>query len=80
MKDFPPFCFSLIRFLGFVNKIGMAYEAEEISSGFGVHLSLPMIREAKEKKDVLSREDAKKVSLTLFPSEKLSLVLEDEKL
>ncbi|KAL7643582.1 UNVERIFIED_CONTAM: hypothetical protein RMT77_005565 [Armadillidium vulgare] len=48
-------------FLGFVNKIGMAYEADEIASGFGVHFSLPMIRDARDKKSELTREEARKL-------------------
>lgn len=52
----------ICRFLGYVDKIGTAFEAKEIGSAFGIHLSIPMIREAREKKPNLSREDAKKVS------------------
>lgn len=48
-------------FLGYVDKIGTAFEAKEVASGFGVHLAIPMIREAREKKPTLTREDAEKL-------------------
>lgn len=49
------------RFLGFVDKIGTAFQAKEVATGFGVHLAIPMIREAREKGN-LTRETARKVS------------------
>jgi len=50
-------------FLGYVDKIGTAYESTEIATGFGLHLSVPMIREAREKSQnpKLNREEAKKI-------------------
>ncbi|KAK8405114.1 hypothetical protein O3P69_001594 [Scylla paramamosain] len=47
-------------FLGFVDKIGTAFEAKEVATGFGVHLAIPMIREAREKGN-LTREAARKL-------------------
>jgi 20S proteasome subunit beta 7 len=37
-------------FLGFVDKIGTAYEAPEVCSGFGQYFAIPMLRSAREKK------------------------------
>jgi len=48
-------------FLGFVDKIGTAFEAKEVATGFGVHLAIPMIREAREKKPNMTKEDARKL-------------------
>lgn len=55
-------------FLGYVDKIGTAFEAKEVASGFGVHLAIPMIREAREKKPTLTREDAEKVKISFLLS------------
>lgn len=49
------------RFLGYVDKIGTAFEAKEVATGFGVHLAVPMIREAREKKQSITRDEAHKV-------------------
>lgn len=46
--------------MGFVDKIGTAFDAKEVATGFGVHLAIPMIREAREKGN-LTRETARKV-------------------
>ncbi|KAK4300151.1 hypothetical protein Pmani_027639 [Petrolisthes manimaculis] len=48
-------------FLGYVDKIGTAFEAQEVATGFGMHMAIPMIREAREKKGKLSRDDARKL-------------------
>ncbi|KAG7168222.1 Proteasome subunit beta type-4-like [Homarus americanus] len=48
-------------FLGYVDKIGTAFEAKEVATGFGLHLAVPMIREAREKKPNLTRDDAQKL-------------------
>jgi len=48
-------------FLGYVDKIGTAFEAKEVATGFGLHLAIPMIREAREKKPNMTREDARKI-------------------
>lgn len=50
----------IFRYLGFVDKIGTAFDAKEVATGFGVHLAIPMIREAREKGN-LTRETAQKV-------------------
>ncbi|XP_069157189.1 proteasome subunit beta type-4 [Procambarus clarkii] len=48
-------------FLGYVDKIGTAFEAKEVATGFGLHLAVPMIREAREKKQSLPRDEARKL-------------------
>ncbi|CAL1539198.1 unnamed protein product [Lymnaea stagnalis] len=45
-------------YLGYVDKIGMAYEAPSLASGFGAYLALPIIRDALEKKPDMALEDA----------------------
>ncbi|XP_064087117.1 proteasome subunit beta type-4-like [Macrobrachium nipponense] len=47
-------------FLGYVDKIGTAFEAKEVATGYGLHLAIPMMREAREKKPNMSRDDARK--------------------
>ena len=47
-----------------MDKIGTAFEAKEVATGFGVHLAIPMIREAREKGN-LTRDVARKVSVAL---------------
>ncbi|XP_069945370.1 proteasome subunit beta type-4 [Cherax quadricarinatus] len=48
-------------FLGYVDKIGTAFEAKEVATGFGLHFAVPMIREAREKKQNLSCDEARKL-------------------
>lgn len=48
-------------FLGYVDKIGTAYQAPSVASGFGHHIAQPMMRDALEKKQDLTEEEAKKV-------------------
>ncbi|RUS92066.1 hypothetical protein EGW08_000279 [Elysia chlorotica] len=45
-------------FLGYVDKIGMAYEAPSLACGFGAYLALPIIREAMEKNPTMTETEA----------------------
>ncbi|GFN98038.1 proteasome subunit beta [Plakobranchus ocellatus] len=45
-------------FLGYVDKIGMAYEAPSLACGFGAYLALPIIRDAMEKNPTMTQEEA----------------------
>lgn len=45
-------------FLGYVDKIGMAYEAPSLACGFGAYMALPIIRETMEKKPDMNQEEA----------------------
>eukprot|EP00745_Piridium_sociabile_P015527 TRINITY_DN23059_c0_g1_i1.p1 TRINITY_DN23059_c0_g1~~TRINITY_DN23059_c0_g1_i1.p1 ORF type:complete len:286 (+),score=62.84 TRINITY_DN23059_c0_g1_i1:99-860(+) len=36
-------------YLGYVDKIGIAYDGDTIATGFGAHLALPLMRDAMEK-------------------------------
>ncbi|PVD36233.1 hypothetical protein C0Q70_03211 [Pomacea canaliculata] len=45
-------------FLGYVNMIGIAYEADTVASGFGSYLALPMLRDALEKNKNLDEKQA----------------------
>jgi len=48
-------------FLGSVDKIGTAYEADEVCTGLGHHMVTPLLRAMREKKNgSVSREDAEK--------------------
>lgn len=54
---------SVSRYLGFVDKIGTAYQAPEVCTGFGQYFAIPMLRAAREKKadGVFTKEEARKV-------------------
>lgn len=45
-------------FLGYVDKIGTAYEAPTLSSGYGAYIAQPLLREAMEKNPDMSEADA----------------------
>jgi len=45
-------------FLGYVDKIGMAYESPSMACGFGAHMALPIIRDAMEKNPEMKQEEA----------------------
>ncbi|CAG5124626.1 unnamed protein product [Candidula unifasciata] len=45
-------------YLGYVDKIGMAYEAPSLACGFGAYLALPIIRDTMDKKGELTKEEA----------------------
>jgi 20S proteasome subunit beta 7 len=47
-------------FLGIVDKIGVAYEAKSVASGFGAYIAQPLMRDALEKKQgSLTEQEAK---------------------
>ncbi|CAG0893702.1 unnamed protein product [Cyprideis torosa] len=48
-------------YLGYVDKLGTAFTAPQIASGFGTHLSLPILRDAAEKNPNMTAEEAQKV-------------------
>ncbi|XP_077993332.1 proteasome subunit beta type-4-like [Glandiceps talaboti] len=48
-------------FLGYVNLIGTAYQAPTIATGFGGYLAQPMLRDAYEKNNKMTLEEAKEV-------------------
>ncbi|KAL8595544.1 hypothetical protein ACOMHN_000752 [Nucella lapillus] len=45
-------------FLGYVDKIGVAYEADTIATGFGAYLALPILRDAVEKTKKMEEKQA----------------------
>ncbi|KAK7095618.1 proteasome subunit beta type-4-like isoform X4 [Littorina saxatilis] len=45
-------------FLGYVDKIGIAYEADTIATGFGAYLALPILRDAVEKNKKMEEKQA----------------------
>ncbi|XP_032569058.1 proteasome subunit beta type-4 [Chiroxiphia lanceolata] len=46
-------------FLGYVDMLGVAYEAPTLATGFGAYLAQPLMREVLEKKQSLSQEEAR---------------------
>nr|XP_033781376.1 proteasome subunit beta type-4 [Geotrypetes seraphini] len=48
-------------FLGYVDKLGIAYEAPIIASGFGTFLAQPLMREILEKKTMLTKDEARQL-------------------
>jgi 20S proteasome subunit beta 7 len=48
-------------FLGHINVRGRAYTSDVVSTGFGTHLALPLLREYSEKGAAISEEQAKEV-------------------
>ncbi|XP_033098114.1 proteasome subunit beta type-4-like [Anneissia japonica] len=48
-------------FLGYVDKIGTAYESDTAACGFGAYIALPMMRDAFEKNPNMSEAEAKAV-------------------
>ncbi|XP_035671215.1 proteasome subunit beta type-4-like [Branchiostoma floridae] len=45
-------------FLGYVDKIGVAYEAPTIATGMGAYMAQPLLRDALEKKPNMSQSEA----------------------
>lgn len=45
-------------FLGYVDKIGVAYEADTIATGFGAYLALPLLRDSVEKNKKMEEKEA----------------------
>ena len=48
----------LFSFLGYIDKIGIAYEAQTIATGFGMHIAQPIMRDQLEKTPHLTEQDA----------------------
>ncbi|XP_072284668.1 proteasome subunit beta type-4 [Pyxicephalus adspersus] len=48
-------------FLGYVDKLGVAYEAPSIATGFGAYLAQPLMRDVVDKKPNLTREEARQL-------------------
>lgn len=46
-------------FLGHVDKVGVAYENDTISTGYGAYMAQPLLRKALELKPVLTKEEAR---------------------
>jgi 20S proteasome subunit beta 7 len=45
-------------FLGYVDKIGTAYEANALATGYGTFIALPLLREAYEKNNKMTEAEA----------------------
>ncbi|KAM9386176.1 proteasome subunit beta type-4 [Pholidichthys leucotaenia] len=48
-------------FLGYVDKLGVAYEAPTVATGFGAYLAQPLMREVLENKVEISRQEAQEL-------------------
>ncbi|XP_063001875.1 proteasome subunit beta type-4 [Elgaria multicarinata webbii] len=46
-------------FLGYVDMLGVAYEASSLATGYGSYVAQPLMRDALEKNPTLSRQEAK---------------------
>ncbi|KAM6190442.1 proteasome subunit beta type-4 [Sarcoramphus papa] len=46
-------------FLGYVDMLGVAYEAPTLATGYGAYLAQPLMREVLEKKSSLTKEEAR---------------------
>lgn len=46
-------------YLGCVDKIGTAFRDNKIATGYGMHLALPLLRDALEKKPELTKDEAR---------------------
>ncbi|MBN3300013.1 PSB4 protein, partial [Amia calva] len=46
-------------FLGYVDKLGVAYEAPTVATGFGAYLAQPLMREVVENKPLISKDEAR---------------------
>ncbi|CAH1788934.1 unnamed protein product [Owenia fusiformis] len=46
-------------FLGFVDKIGTAFKSDVICTGYGAYIAQPLLREAYEKNNAMSEQEAK---------------------
>jgi len=45
-------------FLGYVDKLGVAYEAPSVASGYGAYIAQPLLRDALEKTPSMSKDEA----------------------
>ncbi|XP_068602948.1 proteasome subunit beta type-4 [Brachionichthys hirsutus] len=48
-------------FLGYVDKLGVAYEAPTVATGFGAFLAQPLMREMLESKGELTKQEAREL-------------------
>ncbi|TNN39588.1 Proteasome subunit beta type-4 [Liparis tanakae] len=48
-------------FLGYVDKLGVAYEAPTVATGFGAYLAQPLMREVVENKEEISQQEAREL-------------------
>eukprot|EP01137_Pigoraptor_chileana_P004048 Opistho-2@45174 len=48
-------------FLGFVDKLGVAYEDACIATGYGAYIAVPLLRAALEKKPTMTEAEARKL-------------------
>jgi len=48
-------------FLGYVDKLGVAYEAPSVASGYGAYIAQPLLRDALDKSPVMSEAEARQV-------------------
>uniref|UniRef100_A0A672R7U5 Proteasome subunit beta n=1 Tax=Sinocyclocheilus grahami TaxID=75366 RepID=A0A672R7U5_SINGR len=53
------FCVALLSFLGYVDKLGVAYEAPTVATGFGAYLAQPLMREVTENKVEITKDEAR---------------------
>jgi len=64
-------------YLGYVDKIGVAYNDDVIATGYGSHIALPIMRSAMEEKGLMSEEEARKLMIrmlkVMYYRDKLSL-------
>ncbi|KAF3833443.1 hypothetical protein F7725_024647 [Dissostichus mawsoni] len=48
-------------FLGYVDKLGVAYQAPTVATGFGAYLAQPLMREVVENKAEISKQEAREL-------------------
>lgn len=48
-------------FLGYVNSIGAAFEAPTLATGYGAYIAQPLLRNAYEKNNAMSKEEARQL-------------------
>jgi len=48
-------------FLGYVDKLGVAYEAPSVASGYGAYIAQPLLRDALEKTPAMAEAEARDV-------------------
>ncbi|XP_051901797.1 proteasome subunit beta type-4 [Pristis pectinata] len=48
-------------FLGYVDKLGVAYEASTVATGFGAYLAQPLMREVDESQALISKDEARQL-------------------
>jgi len=48
-------------FLGYVDKLGVAYEAPSVASGYGAYIAQPLLRDALDKTPAMSEAEARDV-------------------